>query len=183
FALVGAFVKMSAAGFFEFARRNALAAAMADHEWRLAKESGQGKMLVCRDVDVEYDGVQVLFGVDFDVEEGQIIALLGTNGAGKSTPLRAISGTQEASAGAIVFDGRDITHMPPHETAARGVIHMPGGRGIFPGLSVRENIVLGNWMNDDSAEEQQQVRLDEVFGIFPILRQRAEEAAASLSGG
>ena len=108
-------------------------------------------MLVCRDVDVEYDGVQVLFGVDFDVEEGQIIALLGTNGAGKSTLLRAISGTQEASAGAIVFDGRDITHMPPHETAARGVIHMPGGRGIFPGLSVRENIVLGNWMNTDDA--------------------------------
>ena len=152
FALVGAFVNMSAASFFEFDRRNAMAASMADHEWRVAKASGQGKMLVCRDVDVEYDGVQVLFGVDFDVEEGEIIALLGTNGAGKSTLLRAISGTQEASAGAIVFDGRDITHMPPHETAGRGVIHMPGGRGIFPGLTVRENIVLGNWMNTDDAE-------------------------------
>jgi branched-chain amino acid transport system ATP-binding protein len=182
FALVGAFVKMSAAGFFEFDRRNALAASMADHEWRKAKESGQGKMLVCRDVDVEYDGVQVLFGVDFDVEEGQIIALLGTNGAGKSTLLRAISGTQEASAGAIVFDGRDITHMPPHETAARGVIHMPGGRGIFPGLTVRENIVLGNWLNSDPPDEQQ-ARIDEVFELFPILRERADEAAASLSGG
>ena len=140
-------------------------------------------MLVCRDVDVEYDGVQVLFGVDFDVEEGQIIALLGTNGAGKSTLLRAISGTQEASAGAIVFDGRDITHMPPHETAARGVIHMPGGRGIFPGLSVRENIVLGNWMNSEASPEEQQARIDEVFALFPILRERADEAAASLSGG
>jgi len=182
FALLGAFVKMSAAGFFEFDRRNAMAASMADYEWRMAKESGQGKMLVCRDVDVEYDGVQVLFGIDFDVEEGQIIALLGTNGAGKSTLLRAISGTQEASAGAIVFDGRDITHMPPHETAARGVIHMPGGRGIFPGLSVRENIVLGNWLNTDDAEVQQ-ARIDEVFEIFPILRVRADEAAASLSGG
>jgi ABC-type branched-subunit amino acid transport system ATPase component len=183
FALVGALVKMSAAGFFEFDRRNALAASMADHEWRVAKASGQGKMLVCRDVDVEYDGVQVLFGVDFDVEEGQIIALLGTNGAGKSTLLRAISGTQEASAGAIVFDGRDITHMPPHETAGRGVIHMPGGRGIFPGLSVRENIVLGNWLNADDGPEEQQARIDEVFEIFPILRERADEAAASLSGG
>ncbi|MDQ1493477.1 MAG: hypothetical protein QOJ23_5991, partial [Actinomycetota bacterium] len=182
FALVGAFVKMSAAGFFEFDRRNAMAASMADYEWRMAKASGQGKMLVCRDVDVEYDGVQVLFGVDFDVEEGQIIALLGTNGAGKSTLLRAISGTQEASAGAIVFDGRDITHMPPHETAARGVIHMPGGRGIFPGLSVRENIVLGNWMNTDEPEAAQ-ARIDEVLDLFPILRERADEAAASLSGG
>ncbi|MDQ1569090.1 MAG: hypothetical protein QOF96_3970, partial [Actinomycetota bacterium] len=182
FALAGAFINMSAASFFEFDRRNAMAASMADHEWRVAKASGQGKMLVCRDIDVEYDGVQVLFGVDFDVEEGQLIALLGTNGAGKSTLLRAISGTQEASAGAIVFDGRDITHMPPHETAARGVIHMPGGRGIFPGLSVRENIVLGNWLNTDAPAEQQ-ARIDEVFEIFPILRERADEAAASLSGG
>ncbi|HKY77638.1 MAG TPA: MFS transporter, partial [Acidimicrobiia bacterium] len=183
FAVAGAFVNMSAASFFEFDRRNALAAAMADHEWRVAKASGQGKMLVCRDVDVEYDGVQVLFGVDFDVEEGQLIALLGTNGAGKSTLLRAISGTQEASAGAIVFDGRDITHMPPHETAGRGVIHMPGGRGIFPGLSVRENVVLGNWMNADESPEEQQAHVDEVFELFPILRERADEAAASLSGG
>src|SRR5438034_5912928 len=110
-------------------------------------------MLVCRDVDVEYAGVQVLFGVDFGVEERQIIALLGTNGAGKSTLLRAISGTQEASAGAVLFDGRDITHMPPHETAARGVIHMPGGRGVFPGLTVRENLVLGNWMNESGTED------------------------------
>jgi branched-chain amino acid transport system ATP-binding protein len=182
FAVAGALVNMSAASFFEFDRRNAFAAAMADSDWRQAKASGRGKMLVCRDVDVEYDGVQVLFGLDFDVEEGQIIALLGTNGAGKSTLLRAISGTQEASAGAIVFDGRDITHMPPHETAARGVIHMPGGRGIFPGLSVRENIVLGNWLNTDEPAVQQ-ARIDEVFEIFPILRERAAEAAASLSGG
>ncbi|HVW33611.1 MAG TPA: MFS transporter, partial [Acidimicrobiia bacterium] len=182
FAVVGAAVNMSAASFFEFDRRNAFAAAMADAEWRQAKLAGRGKMLVCRDVDVEYDGVQVLFGVDFDVGEGQLIALLGTNGAGKSTLLRAISGTQEASAGAIVFDGRDITHMPPHETAARGVIHMPGGRGIFPGLTVRENIVLGNWLNPDPPE-QQQAQLDEVLDLFPILRERAGEAAASLSGG
>ncbi|HEY3239856.1 MAG TPA: MFS transporter [Acidimicrobiia bacterium] len=182
FAVVGALINWSAASFFEFDRRNAMAAAMADHEWRQAKATGRGKLLVCRDVDVSYDGVQVLFGVDFDVQEGEIIALLGTNGAGKSTLLRAISGTQEASAGAIVFDGRDITHMPPHETAGRGVIHMPGGRGIFPGLTVAENLVLGNWMNTDDPEEVDQ-RLEDVFGIFPILRQRAGEQAASLSGG
>jgi branched-chain amino acid transport system ATP-binding protein len=181
--VVGALVNLSAASFFEFDRRNAFAASMADADWREAKAVGRGKLLVCRDVDVDYDGVQVLFGVDFDVEEGQIIALLGTNGAGKSTLLRAISGTQEASAGAIVFDGRDITHMPPHETAARGVIHMPGGRGIFPGLTVRENVLLGTWLNKGESAEAQQDRLDEVFDVFPILRERADETAASLSGG
>ena len=182
FLLLGAIVNLSAASFFEFDRRNAMAAAMADHEWRQAKAAGRGKLLVCRDVDVEYDGVQVLFGVDFDVDEGEIIALLGTNGAGKSTLLRAISGTQEASAGAIVFDGRDITHMPPHETAGRGVIHMPGGRGIFPGLTVQENLVLGNWMNSDDPAAVK-ARVDDVFETFPILRERAGETAASLSGG
>ncbi len=182
FAIAGAIVNLSAASFFEFDRRNAMAAAMADHEWRTAKKSGQAKLLVCRDVDVSYDGVQVLFGVDFDVDEGEIIALLGTNGAGKSTLLRAISGTQESSAGAIVFDGRDITHMPPHETAGRGVIHMPGGRGIFPGLSVRENLLLGNWMNQDD-EDVVKARLAEVFEIFPILAERVGELAGSLSGG
>ncbi len=183
FSVLGAVINLSAASFFEFDRRNAMAAAIADHDWRQAKASGAGKLLVCRDVDVEYDGVQVLFGVDFDVEEGEIIALLGTNGAGKSTLLKAISGTQEASAGAIVFDGRDITHMPPHETAGRGVIHMPGGRGIFPGLTVAENLVLGNWMNADAGAEEVDRRLEEVFAIFPILRERAGENAASLSGG
>ena len=191
FSVLGAVINLSAASFFEFDRRNAMAAAMADHDWRQAKASGRGKLLVCRDVDVSYDGVQVLFGVDFDVSEGEIIALLGTNGAGKSTLLRAISGTQEASAGAIVFDGRDITHMPPHETAGRGVIHMPGGRGIFPGLTVAENLVLGNWMNTDDPEpgdgggprSTADERLEDVFAIFPILRARAGEHAASLSGG
>lgn len=178
--IVSAFIQLSAAGFFQRDMRAALAAALAAEEWRSAKRSGAGKLLVCRDVDVEYEGVQVLFGVDFDVEEGEIIALLGTNGAGKSTLLRAISGTQEASSGAIVFDGRDITHMPTHEIAARGVVHMPGGRGIFPGLTVRENLLLGNWLTPD---EEARPRLEEVLSIFPVLRERAEIKAGTLSGG
>ena len=95
-------------------------------------------MLVCRSVDVDYNGVQVLFGVDFDVDEGDVIALLGTNGAGKSTLLKAIAGIQEASGGAIVFDGRDTTHVPPNEVARKGVMLMPGGKGVFPTLSVTE---------------------------------------------
>jgi branched-chain amino acid transport system ATP-binding protein len=181
FGIISALVYMSASGLFELDMRSAFAANLASSEWRRAKASGKGKLLVCRDVDVSYGNVQVLFGVDFDVEEGEIIALLGTNGAGKSTLLRAISGTTEAASGAIVFDGRDITHMPPHEIAARNVIHMPGGRGVFPGLTVRENLLLGNWLNDDSAEIKE--RMAEVVRIFPRLAERLETNAADLSGG
>ena len=183
--LIGALVAATAGAFFGFDMRSAMAATAANEEWRRAKRSGKGKLLVCRDVDVEYDGVQVLFGVDFDVDEGQIIALLGTNGAGKSTLLRAIGGIQEASSGAVVFDGRDITHMPPHEIAHRGVITMPGGRGVFPELTVRENILLGTWMLqvDGGGTEAAEERLQEVLAIFPALAQRADALAGDLSGG
>lgn len=180
FLFIAGLIAMSAAGFFDRDMRSAFAVALASDEWRRAKQSGRGKLLVCRDIDVEYDGVQVLFGVDFDVDDGDIIALLGTNGAGKSTLLRAISGTQEASSGAVVFDGRDITHMPPHEIAGRNVIHMPGGRGVFPGLTVKDNLLLGGWV---ATEEQTKERLAEVFEIFPILKERSEETAGTLSGG
>ncbi|HVF32139.1 MAG TPA: MFS transporter [Acidimicrobiales bacterium] len=181
FLLVGGIISVTAGGFFDLDARSAFAASMADQEWRKAQAEGNTKMLVCRDVEVAYGNVQVLFGVDFDVEEGEIIALLGTNGAGKSTLLRAISGTSEARSGAIVFDGRDITHMPPHEIAARHVIHMPGGRGVFPGLTVRENLLLANWMNDDP--ESVKEGLAEVMEIFPGLRDRLDTTATSLSGG
>jgi len=181
FLVIGAVIFASSAGLFEPDMRSAFASSVAREEWREAKRKGRGKLLVCRDLTVEYSGVQVLFGVDFDVEEGDIIALLGTNGAGKSTLLRAISGSQQAASGAVVFDGRDITYMPPHETAARGIIHMPGGRGIFPGLSVRENLLLGNWMTDDDAVIR--ARLTEVFEIFPILSERSDVTAGTLSGG
>jgi ABC-type branched-subunit amino acid transport system ATPase component/predicted MFS family arabinose efflux permease len=180
FAILGALMDLSAAGFFDRDMRSAIASQLASEEYRRAKKAGRGKLLVCRDVDVEYDGVQVLFGVDFDVEEGDIIALLGTNGAGKSTLLKAISGTQEASSGAIVIDGRDTTHMPPPEVAARGVTHMPGGRGIFPELSVRENLMLGTWMID---QKEAGLRIDEVYQIFPVLKERAGTKAGQLSGG
>ncbi len=179
--VIAALIKLSAAGLYEFDVRSAFASTLARNEWTKAKAEGRGKLLVCRDVEVAYSGVQVLFGVDFDVEEGQIIALLGTNGAGKSTLLRAISGTTAASGGAIVFDGRDISFMPPHETARRGIVFMPGGRGVFPGLSVRENLLLGNWMNDDEADVAE--RLVQVFEIFPALAGRADSLAGTLSGG
>ena len=181
FGLVAAMVKLTSASLFIADRRRVLTAVTAAEDWRVAKEAGSPQMLVCRGVDVAYNGVQVLFGVDLQVDEGDIIALLGTNGAGKSTLLRAISGTQEASNGAIVFNGRDITHSPPNENARRGVINVPGGRGVFPSLTVKENLLLGTWMLDDAAEAN--TRLNEVLEIFPILRQRADQLATALSGG
>lgn len=173
-------VQISAAPLFERDLRSSLASQAASFEWRAAKEAGRGKLIVCRGVDVEYTGVQVLFGVDFDVDEGEVIALLGTNGAGKSTLLKAISGTQEASSGAIVLDGREITHIPPHEIALRGITHMPGGRGIFPDMTVRENLMLGNWTNDEKTAAE---RLARIFELFPVLRDRAGAKAGLLSGG
>ena len=178
--LIPPLVSLSAAKFFEFDMRAAMASAMAKEEYRKAKLAGQSKLLVCRDVDVSYGSVQVLFNVDFVVEEGEVVALLGTNGAGKSTLLRAISGTQEASNGAIYFDGRDITHLPPNDITKLGVISMPGGKGVFPGLSVRENLDLALW---NCPEEERPERLKQVFGFFPVLRERLAQDAASLSGG
>lgn len=180
FFFLTAVIQLSAAGFFERDMKAAMASQMATEEYKRARERGRGKLLVCREVDVEYDGVQVLFGVDFDVEDGQIIAVLGTNGAGKSTLLKAISGVQEASGGAIVLDGRDITHMPPAEIANRGVVHMPGGRGIFPGLNVKENLMLGGWT---ASESDVKARIDDVYQLFPVLADRKNTVAGLLSGG
>lgn len=181
FGLISALIDLSAAPLFDVDRRNAFAAAMAAEEIRRSRAEDDSKLLVCRNVCVSYSGVQVLFDVDFDVREGEIIALLGTNGAGKSTLLRAICGISEASDGAIVFDGRDITHSPPAEIAARHVIAMPGGRGVFPGLTVRDNLLLANWLTQDPAEVRD--RLAEVFEIFPVLKARADVHAATMSGG
>ncbi len=181
FGLIASFIDLSAAPLFDIDRRNAFTAAMAAEDIRRSRESADAKLLVCRDVCVSYSGVQVLFNVDFDLYEGEIVALLGTNGAGKSTLLRAICGISEASDGAIIFDGRDITHSPPNEIAGRGVICMPGGRGVFPGLSVRDNLLLANWLTQDPAEVRD--RLAEVFEIFPVLRERADANASTLSGG
>jgi ABC-type branched-subunit amino acid transport system ATPase component len=160
-------------------------------EYKKAKEAGTIRQLVCRSIDVDYDGVQVLFNVDLTVDEGEVVALLGTNGAGKSTLLKAISGVHEASGGAIVFDGRDITHVPPYEIAERGIVHMPGGRGVFPGLSVRDNLRLGTWIFQRPREREhyvdpdhlKDIDVDEVLKIFPALGDLLDRPAGALSGG
>ena len=97
-------------------------------------------------LDAGYDQVQILFGVDMEIEQGEIVALLGTNGAGKSTLLKAISGLIDPIGGAIFFDGRDVTHADANTTARLGIAQVPGGRGIFPTLTVAENLRIAGWM-------------------------------------
>ncbi|HEX6489278.1 MAG TPA: MFS transporter [Candidatus Dormibacteraeota bacterium] len=181
FIILGAIIQVSAADVVEGDVRANQVSSRASESWKSERRQGRGKLLTCHEIDVHYGPVQVLFGVDFDLDDGEVVALLGTNGAGKSTLLKAISGVQEASAGAVLLEGRDITHMPPNEIAQRGIIHMPGGRGSFPQLTVRDNLELGTWMTADRREARR--KLAKVYEIFPILRSRGGELASALSGG
>jgi branched-chain amino acid transport system ATP-binding protein len=151
-------------------------------EVALLRRQGKVKLLLARDVDVHYDNVQVLFGVNLEVDEGEIVALMGTNGAGKSTLLRALSGLVQASGGAIVFDGRDMTHTPPDEIAGRGVSVVPGGQGVFTQLSVRDNLRLAGWQQRHRAAEAR-ADTDRVLDMLPVLRERLDDPAGNLSGG
>jgi len=139
-------------------------------------------LLECRGIDVAYGPVQVLFGVDLTVEEGEIVALLGTNGAGKSTLLKAISGLVRPKSGTVSFAGEDITGESAHLTAARGLQQMPGGKGVFPTLSVRENLRLACWLfrNDGDRVEE---KVAETLELFPRLKDRYTNMAGDMSGG
>jgi ABC-type branched-subunit amino acid transport system ATPase component len=139
-------------------------------------------LLGCREVDVSYGSVQILFGVDFAVEEGEIVALLGTNGAGKSTLLKAICGLVKPKRGSVTFAGEDVTNLPADVTTHRGVSLMPGGKGVFPTLTVAENLRLAGWLIRDDHERLAAAR-QEVEELFPILRQRSSQMAGNLSGG
>ena len=155
-------------------------AAAARSEALLERRAGRSKLLLIRDVQVSYGNVQVLFGVDMEVAEGEIVALLGTNGAGKSTLLNAISGVTEAHRGAIIFDGRDITHAPPNEIAAMGIAQVPGGKGVFPSLTVGENLELAAWLH---RKDEDHGGLARVHELFPVLAARKDAPAGDLSGG
>jgi branched-chain amino acid transport system ATP-binding protein len=147
-------------------------------------ESGVDRpLLVCKGVDVAYDTVQILFGVDLDVREGEIIALLGTNGAGKSTLLKAIAGLVDPIGGAIFFEGRDITHSDAVAAAKAGIVVVPGGKAVFPTLTVAEHFKAGTWLYADEDPAEVQRRIDEVLDLFPRLRERWDQLAGNMSGG
>ena len=147
-----------------------------------AGPSGSGVLLETSGLTVSYDGVQVLFGVDLEVREGEILALLGTNGAGKSTTLNAISGIVEPDGGNVFFQGEAITGEPPETTVGRGIVQVPGGRGVFPGLSVEDNLRMGGFLLRRQKAELAE-RTDEVLRLFPRLAERRTQPAGTLSGG
>lgn len=184
---VGGLIYLAASGTVASDIRTARAASMAHQESERAKAARQNKILVCRAVGVRFDDVQILFNVDLDVREGEIVALVGTNGAGKSTLLRAICGLAPAADGAIYYDGRDITNAPAHENAQRGVVYMPGGQGVFPLMTVRDNLRTAQWLHrsDRAASDAsgENVDIDEVLEMFPRLRERLGTQAGTLSGG
>jgi branched-chain amino acid transport system ATP-binding protein len=180
--LVGAFILASAGSFVDADIERVRSSSLARAEAQAARERGESKLLLVRDLDVGYDGVQVLFGVNAEIDEGEIVALLGTNGAGKSTLLKAISGLVPPIGGSVLFDGAEISGAAPHDIAARGVVQVPGGKGVFTSLTVEENLKIAGWLYHREPDYIAKATED-VLGFFPVLRDRWDQPAGNLSGG
>jgi len=140
-----------------------------------------GTLLSLTDLNVHYGAIHALRGVSFDVAEGEIVTLIGANGAGKTTTLRAVSGMLKPTSGTIKYEGNEIGGLKPHKLVARRLCHAPEGRGIFPNLTVRENLLLGAFLRRDTAAIAEDV--EKGFGLFPRLREREKQMAGTLSGG
>jgi branched-chain amino acid transport system ATP-binding protein len=138
-------------------------------------------MLSLRNIAIAYNGVPAVHEVSIEVNEGEIVALVGGNGNGKSSTLRAIAGLNPLERGKIVFNEEDITALPAHKRTARGICLVPEGRRLFPKLSVEKNLMLGAFTRNDSAEIAKSQ--DYVFELFPILKERRGQIAGTLSGG
>jgi branched-chain amino acid transport system ATP-binding protein len=156
--------------------------AAARSEVLFERRNGKANLLLVRGLNVSYGAVQVLFDINIDIVEGTCVALLGTNGAGKSTLLKSISGVVEADRGAVIFDGREITHAPPNEIAGLGISQVPGGHGVFPTLTVGENLRTASWLKRRDKRVAEEA-IAEVYGLFPVLRTRTDDLAGDLSGG
>lgn len=138
-------------------------------------------MLEIRGLDVRYGTIGALHCISIDVPKGSIVTLVGANGAGKSTTLRAISGLVPVFSGSVLYEGKNIANLAPHKIVARGLAHVPEGRMVFANLSVRENLLMGAYLRSDSSEFPKD--LDYIFGIFPRLKEREKQTAGTLSGG
>ena len=128
-----------------------------------------------------YGNIHALMGVSLKVEQGEIVALIGANGAGKTTTLRSISGLLHPRKGKVLLEGNDISHLPPHIVHKAGLGLVPEGRGIFPDLTVLENLEMGAYIVDDKAQIQEDI--ENVFNLFPRLRERSSQRGGTLSGG
>ena len=138
-------------------------------------------MLKVTDLKVHYGGIEALKGISFDVRQGQIVTLIGANGAGKSTTLRAISGLVKPSEGSINFMGRDITSLNSQQIVAEGVALVPEGRRVFSNLTVKENLKIGAYLRKDKDEIEEGIK--DIYRRFPRLREREWQLAGTLSGG
>jgi ABC-type branched-subunit amino acid transport system ATPase component len=179
--LVGGLIIASAGSLIDRDVRNVWTSIRTRARMLVRRRAGELPLLAVQDLTAGYEGTSVLWGIDMEIAEGEIVALLGTNGAGKSTLLRAIGGVVEADGGAIVFDGRDITHTPPHEIARLGISQVPGGAGVFPNLTVQENLRAAAWQG--RKRHQSDRTFGEALGLFPSLAQRRSDRAGDLSGG
>ena len=138
-------------------------------------------MFEVKDIDVFYGDAQALYGLSLEVREGEVVTLVGANGAGKTTALRAISGLRPVARGDIVFEGRSLLGVPAHRRAELGIALVPEGRELWPQLTVRENLELGAY--GKAARQHLQESLERVYGLFPVIRERSSQVAGSMSGG
>ncbi|MDR3682674.1 MAG: ABC transporter ATP-binding protein [Geothrix sp.] len=138
-------------------------------------------LLELNDVHAYYGNIHALMGVSLKVDEGEIVALIGANGAGKTTTLRSISGLLPPRRGSVLLEGKEIHHLPPHIVHKQGLGLVPEGRGVFPNLTVTENLEMGAYILDD--KKQIQENLENAFTLFPRLKERAQQKGGTLSGG
>ncbi len=138
--------------------------------------------LEVKDLRVHYGKIEAIKGISFVVNQGEIVSLIGANGAGKTTTLKTISGLRNVSSGQILFDGKDISKIPAHERVDLGISQAPEGRGIFPGMTVLENLEIGKFNRKDRKSEMAE-DLEKIYALFPRLKERLGQAGGTLSGG
>jgi len=132
---------------------------------------------------VNYGHIEAIRDISFSVAEGTVATLIGANGAGKSTTLKTLSGLRKVRAGKVTFDGKDITHLAPERRVALGISQSPEGRGIFPGMTVRENLDMGAYIRKDRKSQAFRDDVDRVYTLFPRLQERRSQVAGTMSGG
>jgi len=132
---------------------------------------------------VGYGRIEALHGISLSVEDGELVTLIGANGAGKTTTMRAISGIRPLTRGTVIFDGQDITRMKAHLRVVAGIVQAPEGRGVFPGMTVQENLDMGHYARKFESKAAYQETLDQVFDLFPRLGERRTQVGGTMSGG
>ncbi|MBE9926146.1 ABC transporter ATP-binding protein [Cellulosimicrobium cellulans] len=140
-------------------------------------------LLELQDMTVAYGRIEAVRGISITVDEGELVTLIGANGAGKTTTMRAISGIRPVARGKVLFDGKDITKMKAHLRVLEGIVQAPEGRGIFPGMTVVENLEMGAYARTFASKAEHDETVERVFDLFPRLAERKEQVGGTMSGG